>query len=97
MQVFALVKRDQRRDVFRPEGRITPLDDILQILRRDLLLRDIQGEDLVRQLLEGVVLPFRLPVGWERRHLFRDEEATIRCKTLEDYLFERQLERYVSA
>lgn len=49
-QVQIIIQMLQRRNLLRPESRITPIDDILQIVRGDLLGGDVQAEDLQRQL-----------------------------------------------
>lgn len=77
MQVLLLVQRHQRTDILRAEGAIALLNDLPQILLRDLFARDVQTEDLKGQVLEGVVAPFRLPVGGEGGDFFGDEEAAV--------------------
>ena len=77
VKILRLVKGDDRGNVVRPEGGITAVDDALEVCCRDLRVRDVQGEDLVSQLLEGVVPPFGLPIGGKRGNFFRNEKTAV--------------------
>jgi len=52
VEVLGLVQSDDRRDVLGAEGRITAVDDVLEVGRRNLRFGDVQREDLMRKLLE---------------------------------------------
>lgn len=88
-QVVVILQVHKRRSIFASEGRITPLDDILEVCGRNLCGRDVKRQDLVSQVDKAEVLP-RLPI----RGLgdsFGDEKATVVCETLEDCFFEGKL------
>lgn len=95
MDVALRVERDGRGDVFCAEGRVTLVDDVLQVGRGDLGGGDVEGEDLVCEVLEGQVLPFGCPIGGQLRDLFRNEETAVGGKTLENDLLERELQSLV--
>ena len=93
MQVLGLVKSDDGGDIFGAEGGITAVDDVFEIGRGDFAVGDVQAEDLKGELLEGKVAPFGLPVRGQSGHLFGDEQAAVCSETLEDDVFERQLQQ----
>lgn len=68
------------------------MDDVLEVCGGDLGRRDVEREDLIGKVLEGQVLPFRCPVTGERGDLLRNEETAVRCETLENDLFKRELQ-----
>ena len=69
------------------------MDDVFEVGRGDLAVGDVQAEDLKGKLLERKVAPFGLPVRGQGGHLFGDEQATVCSETLEDDVFERQLQQ----
>lgn len=77
------------------EGRIAPVDDVLEVFSRYLSGRDVQRQDVVGKLGKGQVLP-TLPVR-RRGYLFGNVETAIGSETLEDDIFEGQLCRNKSA
>jgi len=50
---------------------------VFQVGGGDFGRRDVEGEDLICEVFEGVVSPFGLPVAGKRGNLFGDEEATV--------------------
>jgi hypothetical protein len=83
-----LVERDGGGDVRGAKGGIALCDDLAEILRRDLIGRDVQRKDVVRELLERAVAPAGLPVLRKRGDLLGDEETAVRGETLEYDLLE---------
>lgn len=67
------------------------MNDVLQVGGWDLGGGDVAGEDLVCEVLKGQVLPLGRPVIGEGRDLLRNKETTVRGKTLEYDLLEREL------
>lgn len=91
VEVLLLVEGCDRDNVVRAERGIALLDDLLQIGFGDLVARNVEGEDLKGEILEGQVSPSCLPVGGQRRDLFGDKEAAIIGKALKNDIFEGEL------
>lgn len=91
MYVLFLVQCHGRGDVFGAEGGIAAVDDVFEVCGRDLGRRDVEGEDLVCEVLEGEVVPLGSPVAGEHRDLLWDEQATVGSKTLEHDFLEGEL------
>lgn len=91
MEILALVESSQGRDSIGPESAVALADNLLQVGVRYLLVADVEAEDLKGQLLKGKVAPFGLPIGGEGGYLFGDEETTVVCEALEDYVFKGEL------
>ena len=91
VEVLFLVEGCDGDNVVGTEGSIALSDNLLQIGFGDLIARDVEGEDLECEILEGKVPPFGLPVGWERGDFFGDEEATVGSEALQDDIFEGKL------
>lgn len=91
MQLLTLVERHNGRDIPSAECGITAGDYVLQVLSRNLLFGDIEGEDVVGEILEGEVFPSCLPVGGESGDLLRDEEAAVVGEAFEHDFFEGEL------
>lgn len=72
------------------------MNDVLEVGRGDFRGGDISGEDLVRKVFEGQVLPPGGPVIRESRDLFWDEKTTVRSKTFEYNLLKGELQLLVS-
>lgn len=70
--------------VIRAEGGITLVYDLSEILGRDLVGGNVEGEDVEGQLLERGVFPLCLPVCGQRGNLFGDEETSVLSQSLED-------------
>jgi hypothetical protein len=62
MEVLFLVEGCDRDNVLGTECSIALSDDLLQIGFGNLVARDVEGEDLECEILEGEIPPFRLPV-----------------------------------
>lgn len=88
-QVVLAFEMDKRRDLAVSKRRVAPVDDVAQIVRGDLGRRDVQRQDLVRQLRKGQVLPAlpRFGVG----NLLRDVQAAIGGQAAQDNFLERAL------
>jgi hypothetical protein len=91
MQVLLFVQCHQRCDIVGAECCVAAVDDVFQVVGRNLFWRDVQGEDLIGQLLKRIVAPFAQEVGREGWDVFGDEEATIAGKAFQDDLFEGKL------
>lgn len=74
------------------EGRVRAVDDVLEVVRRDFRLRDVERHYLEGKLFETQIPPFGFPVGREGRDVLRDEEATVRGQSFENDIFERKLD-----
>ena len=88
MEVLLLVESCDGNNVVGTECSVALSDDFLQICFRNLLARDIEGEDLKPKILERQVPPFGMPVASQGGDFFRDEEAAIVGETLQDDIFE---------
>ena len=88
-QVVVILQVHKRRSIFASEGRITPLDNILEVCRRNLCRRNVKRQDLVSQVDKAEVLP-RLPIRG-LGDCFGDEKTAVVCETLEDCFFEGKL------
>lgn len=69
------------------ECRVGTLDDILEIVGRNLVGRNEEGHDIEGEVFEAGVGP-ALPVLRQRGDLLRNEQATITGKTLHNNLLE---------
>ena len=70
-----------------PERRIGLVHEVFEFLRGDFLRGDVQRENGDGELLECVVFPFGLPVGWEGGDALGDVEAAVGCEAGEDGLW----------
>ena len=95
VDVPLLVECDSGCDVLGAECGVTAVDDVLEVCGGDFGGRDVAGEDLVCELLEGQVLPLGRPVLGKRGDLLGDEQAAIRGETLEDDFLEGELRQSV--
>jgi len=62
MEVLLLVEGFDRNNVVGTECSVALSDNLLQVGFRDLIARDVEGENLKCEILEGQVPPFGLPV-----------------------------------
>ena len=88
-QVQVVLQVSQGRDLVVSEGRVTSVDDALEVVRWYLGARDVQRQDVVGEVGEGQVFPV-LPVcgGGD---LLGDVQATVVGEALEDDVFEGEL------
>ena len=91
VDVLLLVECDGRCAVFGAECGVTAAYDVLEIGGGNLRGRDVAGEDLVCEVLEGQVLPLGRPVLRESGDLLGDEETAIGGKALEYDFLEGEL------
>ena len=91
VEVLLLVKSSDRDDVVGAESGVTLPDDLLEVGFGDLVARDVERENLKGKVLEGEIAPFGLPVGWQGRDLFWDEQAAVVGKTLQNDILEGKL------
>lgn len=91
MHLLFMVKRNQGRNIGGAERGVGFVNNLLQVCSRNLLLRYVQGEDLIGELLKGVVPPFAQEVGGKFGNLLGNEKSAIVGQTFEDYLFEGEL------
>lgn len=56
-EVNAALEVDQWGDIFRSEGGVTPVDDVPEVLGGNFGGRDVKGEDVIGELVEGEVFP----------------------------------------
>lgn len=81
----------ERGGLWGAEGRVTPVDNILEVAARNLGGGDVEAENLKGKIWEGQILP-ALPVGglWD---VLGDEETAVRGESLEYYLLKGELMR----
>lgn len=91
VQILLRVQGDYRRDIRRAEGGIAAVDDVPEVVGGNLFRRNVQREDLIRQLLKGIVAPLGEEVGGQSGDFLGDEESAVAGETFEDDVFEREL------
>lgn len=90
-QVVAVLEVDERGGVGVAEGRVAAADNVLEVGRRDLVGGDVEGENLVGEVVEAEVLPGLPVLG--RGDGLGDEETAIGGEALEDGLLKGELGR----
>lgn len=88
-QIQVVLQVLQRRDGLVAEGRIAPVDDVLEVFGGYFGGGDVQRQDVVGEVGEGQVLP-ALPIGGEG-DLFGDIQAAVGSEALEDDIFKGEL------
>lgn len=88
-QIEIVLQMPEGRDIVMAEGRIAPVDDVLEVVGGYLGGRNVQRQDVEGELGEGQVLP-ALPVR-SGGDLLGDVQAAIGGEALEDDILKRQL------
>lgn len=91
VEVLLLVEGCDRDNVVGAESAVALLDDLFQVGFRDLVSRNVKGEDFEGEVLEGQIPPSGLPVGRQGRNLFGDEQAAVVGETLQDDILKGEL------
>jgi hypothetical protein len=89
-EVHVPLQADQRCDLGGAEGRVTPVDDVLEVFSGDFRGRDVQRQNVVGELGERQVFPL-LQLVVDVGDALGDVEPTVRSEALENNLLEREL------